>query len=186
VTVDIRRHPTRMGAFLEALPIKLFATITAPRSCSREAWDGNTKDWLNQVERAHRCPIGYIKSLERYPARHLHIALVAALPLSASICEDLWRSILRTNSRSAARIEPFRPGAGGMAYLLKGLGSNHEEVELSPNIDYFDPHGWRPGDATTSRERRSAGRAINPRRWKLKQMDCQDTLRIRSEVQILD
>jgi len=114
MTVNMQGHPIRMGAFLESLPIRLLGTMTSPRSRSREAWDDATREWLNQVERVHRCPIGYIKSLERYPARHLHIALVAAAPLSASVCEDLWRAILRTRSKSAALIELYQPGIGGM------------------------------------------------------------------------
>jgi hypothetical protein len=167
MTVDVKGHPIRMGTFLESLPIKLFGSLTAPQRHTREAWESAIKEWQQHVERIHRCPIGYVRSLEHHPARHLHIALVAAPALSASICEDLWRSILRTNSKSAARIEPFRLGIGGMAYILKALDTTLEEIQLSPNLHYFDPLGWRPPGATTARERRSAHRARNPQRWRL-------------------
>lgn len=162
-------HPRQTGTFLERLPVRLLCHLTSPCGRCREAWELAFDDWLDQVERVHHCPIAYIRSLEPKPARHLHIALVATLPLSAHICEELWRGVLGTKSKSAAMVQPFQPGAGGMAYILKTLGSDHEKVEFSPNIDYFDPLGWRPRRSTTSRERRSARRAINPVRWRPQQ-----------------
>jgi hypothetical protein len=58
----------------------------------------------------------------------------------------------------AARVEPYRRGLCGLAYVLKRLGSPKEEPQLSDNIQAFAFGYGRPLFRTNSAQRRQVRR----------------------------
>jgi hypothetical protein len=81
--------------------------------------------------------VGFIKAYEWEPRRHIHAAIVAAHALDCQHAELLWQSVIGRRSSSAAEVEPFRYGVGGLAYVMKSLDSLPEDVQFSDNLSAF-------------------------------------------------
>ena len=120
------------GYFLELkLPVRAFATLTTPHRLSRDMLDESFSAWIRGVQAHNRVTIGWIKSQEDCPQRHLHAVLIAPLPLDCSQAVILWQNIAAPRYKQAARVEPYRRGLCGIGYVLKALDSSLEDAQFS-------------------------------------------------------
>jgi hypothetical protein len=141
--------------FLESiLPLQVFATLTLPCNFSIVRLDGMFARWISGIQAHNGVTVGFIKAYERFPRRHTHAALVAAHTLDREHAALLWQSVIGRRSSSAAKVEPFRYGIGGVAYVMKSLDSLPEDVQFSHNISGFLPGAGRRFFGATSAERR--------------------------------
>ena len=126
------------GGFLETiLPIRVFATLTAPRQLSQERLFYSFRVWVLQIQCHEKLTLGWVRSIETRPQRHIHGALVAAAPLDCDFAERVWRRIVAPKYADAARVEPYLKGCCGLGYILKTLDTPYEGAEFSPNLSAF-------------------------------------------------
>jgi hypothetical protein len=148
------------GIFLESkLPVRAFATLTAPGRMAQHTFDKLFSTWIQGVQAHNRLTVGWIKAEERAPQRHLHAALVATSSLDCVHAAQLWRFIAAPRYSEAAKVEPYRKGVCGLGYVLKTLGSSFEDVQFSPNLPAFASN-LRPVFRTNSAQRRQHRRIM--------------------------
>jgi hypothetical protein len=82
---------------------------------------------------------GWIKAIEPFPLRHIHIILFSGKEIDCSHAEDLWKAIVAPRYLDAAKVEQYVQGIGGASYVLKSLDKDYEDVEFSPNLTAFYP-----------------------------------------------
>lgn len=123
------------------------------------------KDALDQLEIAVqaviRRTIAFVWSVERFPSWHVHAALVCAAPLSLQDCEQaetLWRKIVRARNKDAAQVLPYLDGICGMSYIVKELGTDIEEIQMSDHIPAYYPNSPLKYYGVNSAQRRKTRR----------------------------
>jgi hypothetical protein len=143
------------GSFLEStLPARAFATLTTRVRISRQLLDESFSEWIRGVQAHNRVTVGWIKSIELTPQRHIHSVLVASSPLDCYHAAALWQIIASPRYDNAARVAPFQHGLCGFDYILKQLGHRMEEIQFSENLPAFAPGNHFSQFRTTSAERR--------------------------------
>ncbi len=146
------------GNFLESvLPIRAFATLTTRGQVTQYWLDELFSTWIVGVQAHNRMTVGWIKSREIDPQRHIHAALVAASPLDCAQAAQLWKLIAAPRYSEAAKIEPYQDAICGLGYVLKELDSSAEDVHFSPNLNAFAPN-LKPVFRTNSAQTRQLRR----------------------------
>lgn len=126
------------GNFLEAkLPLRAFATLTLPYHASPMMLDDRFSRWVGSVQAHNRLTLGWIRAYEPEPERHIHAVLLAAASLDCFHAELIWREQMAQRYPTAATVEPYQCGRGGLAYVLKSLGRDYEDVQFSRNLSGF-------------------------------------------------
>jgi hypothetical protein len=149
------------GAFLEtALPVVAFASLTTPRKISRIRFDGVFKQWIDLVQAEERVSLGWVRAYEQAPYLHAHAAIIATAPIHCRRSEDLWMQVTGSPRKDSAKVESFEPGIYGVAYILKTLGTEHEDIAFSPNIPAFVPASDDQFYGRTPKERRARKRIL--------------------------
>jgi hypothetical protein len=145
LSVAGRRYIPRMtlchAAFLEErLPLRAFATLTMPYDVSQMAMDDAFRCWTACVQSHNRLTIGWIRAFEPDPQRHIHAVLLAMDVLNCDHAALIWRELVARRYPLAAKVEPYRYGVGGLAYVLKSLDRNTEDIQFSENLSAFVPN----------------------------------------------
>jgi hypothetical protein len=157
-TKRIPSMAAREGNFLEAmLPVRAFATLTAPQQLSQGRLSDFFHCWAIGIQRHEQITLGWIKSVELRPRRHIHAALVAAAPLDCDFAAESWRGLVAPRYASAAKVEAYQKGRCGLGYVLKTLDTPYEDAEVSPNLSAFAPSlkaHFRPNSAQKRQRRR--------------------------------
>ena len=86
------------------------------------------------------------------------LCLLAAAPLDCFHAAMMWREQIALRYPTAALVEPYEYGIGGLAYVLKSLDKDFEDVRFSANLDWFCPAGKCSRSARNSAERRQVRR----------------------------
>lgn len=147
------------GDFLESkLPVRAFATLTTPRRLSRDMLDGSFSAWVQGVQAHGGTTLGWIRSTENTPQMHIHAALIAAAPLDCLFAARLWRDMVAPRYSNAAKVELYRLGFCGLAYVLKQLGCAADDIEFSDNIAFFAAGSGKSLFRTRSAQRRQCRR----------------------------
>lgn len=147
------------GNFLEwNLPARAFVTLTTPRRVARYRLDEWFSAWVRCLQAHHRMTLGWVKSVEISPRPHIHAALIASAPLDCTHAAALWQMMVAPSYSDAARVEPYKDGLSGLAYIMKRLGSSTEESQLSDNINAFAPGCGKSMFRTNSKRRRQVCR----------------------------
>lgn len=128
------------GEFLEtALPLRAFATLTLPYHASTMTLDDSFSRWTRSIQSHNRLTLGWIKAYEHRPERHIHTVLLAAGPLDCYHAALIWREQMAKRYPLAAEVEPYINGMGGLAYVMKSLDRQAEDVQFSNNLSAFLP-----------------------------------------------
>ncbi len=147
--------------FLESiLPVRAFVTLTTRRRMALHRLDNAFCVWIRSLQAHNGVTLGWIRSTEETPQRHIHAALIAASPLDCAHAAVLWRMMVSPRYAEAAVVEPYKDGLYGLGYVLKQLGSSNEEIQFSDNIAAFAQHGGKslfPTNAAQRRQRRRIG-----------------------------
>lgn len=126
------------GNFLESqLPVRAFGTLTVPFHMPQYALDESFSAWIGGLQAHSRITLGWIKSIENEPKRHIHAALIAAAPLDCVHAARLWRAMVAPRYSEAAMVVPYQPGLCGLGYAMKQLDSSSENIQFSGNILAF-------------------------------------------------
>jgi hypothetical protein len=148
--------------FLESiLPVRAIATLTTLRPMSRNRLDDAFSQWIQALQSHHRMTLGWVKSMEVAPKRHIHSVLIAAEALDCAHAAALWRTMVAPGYSDAAAVEPYRCGLCGIGYVLKQLHNPAEEIQFSDNIAAFARPGGKsrfPTNAAQRRQRRRIGK----------------------------
>jgi hypothetical protein len=132
----------KLGWFLEKnLPIQLFATLTCPYATNHVAFDTLTAEWILSIQKRERQTIAWVRADEVGHRRYSHFLVIAKRPLAADEATLDWQKRAGSRLREAAKIESFRFGEGGAAYVMKSLGYDNEEISFSPNLYFFGTKG---------------------------------------------
>jgi len=145
--------------FLETvLPLRVFATLTTARRFSEERLRHAFDEWILGIQAHQRLTLGWVRSIEIGPQRHLHAALVAACALDCEYIAALWRQMVAPRYVDAAEVKAYRRGLCGLGYILKQLPDPCEEIQFSENLAAFavkrEPSGFRTTSAQRRQERR--------------------------------
>lgn len=147
------------STFLESiLPIQAIAHLTTLRPMGRDRLDGAFSRWIQALQAHHRMTLGWVKSIEHSPQRHIHAGLISVSPLDCAYAAALWRMIAAPRYAKAAIVAPYKDGLYGLGYVLKQLGGSNEESRFSDNIASFVQHGGRSHFRTNSAQRRQLRR----------------------------
>jgi hypothetical protein len=147
------------GKFLETKqPLRAFATLTLPYHVSPMTLDDCFSRWTRSVQAHNRRTLGWIRAFEQEPERHIHAVLLAAAPLDCFHAALVWREQLARRYPLAAKVEPYRYGIGGLAYVLKSLDRSTEDVQFSRNLSAFVPGSGARFFGRNSAERRQLRR----------------------------
>jgi hypothetical protein len=147
------------GEFLEGiLPVQGFATLTTPRRVTKSELDSLYARWIVGLQARHRATLGWVRSIETNPSPHIHVALVAAVPMDCAHAAMLWSQIAGARYLEAARVEPDKLGLCGLGYVLKQLGSAASEPQFSDNIRAFALSSGKSYFRTSSAQRRQVRR----------------------------
>lgn len=147
------------GDFLERnLPLRAFATLTTLTMAPRHQLDASLHQWIRDLQKHHRATIGFIRSVETTPQNHIHVALVAAVPLDCQYAESLWQHMAAPRYKEAAVVKPYQHGLCGLAYVLKELGGPFEDIQFSNNLLAFAAGSGKSRFPTTSAQRRQTRR----------------------------
>jgi hypothetical protein len=133
--------------FLDAWPPDFIGVLTAPFQMSLVAFQKLVRQWRFESAKLHRnckCPsrpnrrIAFILALEYGPnggRLHGHILVWNALGISAEQLGRLWRQISPVRLKSTEPLlEPYRPDAHGIAYVLKTFHTDRDLVSFSPGF----------------------------------------------------
>jgi hypothetical protein len=152
------------AAFLEArLPLRAFVTLTFQHEASRLKLDSSFKRWIQAIQAESRATIGWIKVYENDPARHIHAVLLAWRPLDCRRAELLWNQVTGSRCRDSAEVEVYQPGRNGLAYVLKSMDRDSEDIQFSDNLPAFDLDAPERSSKGTAAERRQSRRIQNQR-----------------------
>ena len=159
LSINARKHipnaPLFEGNFLEAkLPLRAFATLTLPYHASPMMLDDRFSRWVRSVQAHNRLTLGWIRAYEPEPERHIHAVLLAAAPLDCFHAAMIWREQIARRYTTAAIVEPYENGNGGLAYVLKSLDKDFEDVRFSANLSGFVQGGAARFFGSNSAERR--------------------------------
>jgi hypothetical protein len=89
------------------------------------------------VQAHNRLTLGWIRAYEPEPERHIHAVLLAAAPLDCFHAAMMWREQIAIRYPTAAMVEPYENGIGGLAYVLKSLDKDFEDVRFSATSTGF-------------------------------------------------
>jgi hypothetical protein len=149
----------REGEFLESkLPLRAFATLTLPYHVSPSMLDDCFSRWTRAVQSHNRLTLGWIRAYEQDPERHIHAVLLAAAPLDCHHAALIWREKIAPRYPTAAMVKPYEYGIGGLAYVLKSLDKDFEDVRFSANLNWFCLARQRSPSVRNSAERRQIRR----------------------------
>jgi hypothetical protein len=147
------------GNFLESkLPARAFATLTTKSRMAQPQFDELFRVWIRGLQAHNRVTLGWVKSQESDPRRHIHVALVAAAPLDCGHAATLWQAMVAPRYSEAASVEPYTRGLCGLGYVLKRLGSPNEESQFSDNLHAFALGSGESLFRTNSAQRRQVRR----------------------------
>jgi hypothetical protein len=147
------------SCFLESLlPFQAIAHLTTLRPMSRERLDDAFSQWVQALRRHHRITLGWVRAIEDSPQRHIHAALIAAIPLDCAHAAAFWRGIVSPRYIEAAIVELYRDGLCGIGYVLKRLHNPAEQIQFSDNIAAFAQPGGKSHFRTNSAQRRQRRR----------------------------
>lgn len=139
------QHQKNLEQHLEkVLPIKAIAHVTHPKPVSHEERHSTLLEWTLALQNRHGFQIGWIAGLEqsRLAWRHAHVALVARQPLDMAHVKDGWLDIVGHQYPDSVKAYEYRPGLGGLAYVMKCEDKDLCDVEFSPNIELFATNGF--------------------------------------------
>jgi hypothetical protein len=152
------------AAFLEArLPLRAFVTLTFQHEASRLKLDSTFKRWIQAIQADCRMTLGWIKAYENDPARHIHAVLLAWRPLDCRGAELLWNQVTGSRCRDSADVKVYEPGRSGLAYVLKSMDRDSEDIQFSDNLAAFDLAAPEWSSKETAQERRQRLRIQNQR-----------------------
>jgi hypothetical protein len=80
--------------------------------------DDRFSRWVRSVQAHNRLTLGWIRAYEPEPERHIHAVLLAAAPLDCFHAAMMWREQIALRYPTAAMVEPYEYGIGGLAYVL--------------------------------------------------------------------
>lgn len=147
------------GDFLESLlPVRCFATLTIRRRISVDDLTSIFRQWILDIQQQHRVTVGWVQSIESFPKRHIHAALVAPIALDCDYAAQRWQQMAAPNYREAAKIEPYQNGLCGLGYVLKHLQCPANPIEFSDNISAFAHGAGTSLFPTTPSQRRQSRR----------------------------
>lgn len=143
------------GEFLEVtLPMKALGHLTTsyPRSMDRLAYI--FRAWILDLQRHHGATLGWVRTIERSPQPHIHVALVCSVPIDCDYAVRSWRRLAAPRYFDAARVEPYRRCHYGIAYVLKQLECSATAIQCSDNISAFALGAGESRFPTTPTQRR--------------------------------
>ena len=120
--------------------------------------DDRFSRWVRSVQSHNRLTLGWIRAYEPEPERHIHAVLLAAASLDCFHAELIWREQMAQRYPTAATVEPYQCGMGGLAYVLKSLDRPTEDVQFSRNLSAFVPGSAARFFGLNSAERRQLRR----------------------------
>jgi hypothetical protein len=145
--------------FLESvLPVQAIAHLTTLRPMSRDRLDDAFSKWIQALQAHHRMTLGWAKSMEEAPQRHIHAALIAARPLDCAFAAIRWQAMVSPRYDDAAIVKPYRPDLYGIGYVFKQHGSPMGEAQFSDNIAAFATNAGKSLFPTNSAEERQRRR----------------------------
>jgi hypothetical protein len=143
------------SCFLESiLPFQAIAHLTTLRRLRREDLEYTFSRWIRALTAHHRMTLGWVKSIENTPQRHIHVVLIAPRSLDCSFATLTWQAIASPRYSEAAIVHPYRSGIFGIGYVLKRFDSPSADVQFSDNIAHFAAHAGKSLFRTNSAQRR--------------------------------
>ena len=147
------------SSFLESiLPVQAIGHLTTLRRVRREDLEYAFSRWIRALTAHHRIPVGWVKSIEDAPQRHIHVVLVASRRLDCAFAALTWQRLVSPRYSEAAIVHPYRPGIFGIGYALKRLDSPTGEIQFSDNIAAFAKDAGKSIFPTNSARRRQRRR----------------------------
>lgn len=143
------------GIFLESvLPVRAFANLTVRQRMSSASLNDAFLAWTQSIQAYHKTTLGWVRSIESLPKRHIHAALIAAVSLDCDHAASLWQMMVAPRYSEAATVQPYRRGLCGLGYVLKTLDSRTDAIQFSDNIGAFAPGSGKSMFRTSSAQRR--------------------------------
>lgn len=145
--------------FLESiLPVKSFAHLTTLHKISSDHLKSILRAWILGIQKHHGVTMGWVRSIESLPQKHIHAALIAPVPIDCDYAAALWQALASPGYSEAAKVEPYLVGRCGLGYVLKQLCSPSGDIEYSDNITAFSSRPLKSRFPTTPRQRRNQRR----------------------------
>jgi len=123
-----RRTVTEYADWLKLIRWKLFCTFTFAWRVSDPQADKTFAEFVNRLERFLKSDVGYVRGDEKRlsgcgkpaSARHYHVLLTSAAPMSPAVVEWLWKEMAGNRSDDgSAQVELFDANQHGISYILK-------------------------------------------------------------------
>ncbi len=143
------------GEFLESiLPLQSFVHLTTRHSMSSDHLKSIFRAWILGIQKHHGVTVGWVRSIENFPMRHIHAALVATVPIDCNYAAAFWQTLAAPGYSDAAVVKPYRKGQCGMGYVLKQLNCPANMIQFSENIPAFAEGSGCSRFSTTPAQRR--------------------------------
>lgn len=114
--------------WLKQVDWQMFCTFTFAWRVSDPQASKIFAGFIDSLERLLKCDVGYVRGDEKRfsgcgkpaCARHFHVLLTCAAPLSAELVESRWMSMAGNRSDGGgALVKPYDPHLDGVSYVLK-------------------------------------------------------------------
>jgi hypothetical protein len=132
-------HASLAGFIEESLPVQMLAHLTFPYQTSREKADLNFLNWTREIQAHNLTQLGYIVAYEqtRTIPLHLHAALITPRALEIPAAREAWFTQIGRRQEDCFEADQFKPGQGGIEYLLKAQDEDCCDLRFSNNIALF-------------------------------------------------
>ena len=139
--IDLYAH------WLTQVPWQLIGTFTFAWKVNDQRADKTFDEFINRMEHSLHCDVGYVRGDEkRYSgcgkpacARHFHVLLTSAAPMSPAYVEGSWMSMAGNRSDGAgALVKTYDPAFPGVQYVLKLITQPEGDWKFR-NLELFHP-----------------------------------------------
>jgi hypothetical protein len=149
-TTQVARPSVQAAVAEWLLPIRwqLFATLEFPWKAKPETATLKFDEMIDKMERTLRTRVCYVNASETRSKSgaqvplHIHASFTSARPIPHQLVAGIWNEgVGRTNSVGGdlARVEPFNPAMGGIAYTVKLINDSDCEWGFR-NLHLFNPN----------------------------------------------
>jgi hypothetical protein len=159
-----RNNADEYAQWLQQIPWQLFCTFTFAWRVSDPQANETFREFINRLERHLKYDVAYVRGDEKRfsgcgkaaCARHYHVLLACAAPVSSAHVESLWMGMAGNRSDNAgAVVRPYDPNLNGASYVMKLINGVDGDWAFR-NLHLFQP---LPSEGTiTKRMRRHLGR----------------------------
>jgi hypothetical protein len=143
-----RKMVEQYAQWFTQVPWRFFCTFTFAWKVSDTQAIATFDEFINRLERDRRSDVAYLRGDEKRfsgcgkpaCARHFHVLLASAAPLSPGSVQSLWMSMAGSRTDHAgAQVVPYKPDLPGVSYVLKSMNQPDGDWTFSNNLYLFLP-----------------------------------------------